>query len=93
MDDEYEYTIACPTCTFLNQETNILCTICNTRLLPENISSNIIEEKFMSITGENGINATRYLQIADNNLDKAVSLYYQDKNSLLRNRLIPPTYH
>ena len=78
MDEEQQYTIACPSCTFLNQETNTLCTICNTRLMPGNIPSNNIEEKFMSITGTNGMLATQYLQISDNNLDRALSLYYQD---------------
>ena len=70
--------IACPECTFLNDSTNTNCDICDTAL-KEDIQENPLEKEFMTLTGENRSTAQEYLQVASNNIDKAVSLFFQDK--------------
>ena len=72
--------IPCPECTFLNSSTNTNCDICDTNLKNDiELIVNPLEEEFMNLTNSNRSSAQEYLKITNNNIDKAVGLYYQDK--------------
>lgn len=72
--------INCPVCTFLNNASNTNCDCCDSLLNPNsNIESNPLEDEFMTLTGESRSIAKEYLEVTFNNLDKAVGLFFEDK--------------
>ena len=72
--------INCPVCTFLNNPNNTNCDCCDSLLNPDsNIEINPLEDEFMQLTGETRSIAKEYLEITFNNLDKAVGLFFEDK--------------
>jgi hypothetical protein len=72
--------IPCPECTFLNSSTNTNCDICDTNLKDDTeLIVNPLEDEFMNLTDSNRSSAQEYLKIVNNDIDKAVGLYYQDK--------------
>jgi len=78
--------INCPVCTFLNNSNNTYCELCDNILVEGNIIiNNPLEDEFMQLTGESRIKAKEYLGVTSNNLDKAVSFYYEDKDRGISN--------
>lgn len=76
-----ELSNKCPICTFNNALTNTNCDVCDALLVEEeNIipETKELEDKFMALTGDTRTIAQEYLKVSDN-LDKAVSFYFQDK--------------
>ncbi len=72
--------INCPVCTFLNNSTNTNCDCCDSLLNPDsNVENNPLEDEFMKLTGESRSIAKEYLETTINNLDRAVGLFFEDK--------------
>ena len=72
--------INCPVCTFLNNPSNTNCDCCDSLLNPDSVAeNNPLEDEFMKLTGESRSVATEYLGVTFNNLDKAVGLFFEDK--------------
>ena len=74
--------INCPICTYLNEPENTHCDCCDSLLNPNTeIEDNPLENEFMTLTGEPRSKAKLYLgtEIANNSVDSAVALYYEDK--------------
>ena len=71
--------VYCPTCTFLNNQSNTNCDCCDSPLLLDNPTENDpLEDEFMQITGEPRSSAQNYLRISNKSLDNAVSLFYSN---------------
>lgn len=72
--------INCPVCTFLNNPSNSNCDCCDSLLNPDSVvENNPLEDEFMKLTGESRSVAKEYLGVTFNNLDKAVGLFFEDK--------------
>ena len=80
--------INCNNCTFSNLENSIHCSMCGNNL-SHNLkqTANNIEIQFMQITNTTQFVAKKYLTMSNNNLDRAVNLYYQfnDSNIIINN--------
>lgn len=71
--------INCPVCTFLNLNTNTNCDCCDSILIEGTEINNPLEDEFMQLTGDTRSIAQEYLQVSENSIDKAIGLYYEDK--------------
>jgi len=69
----------CPVCTFLNTNTNTNCDCCDSILIEGVENKNPLEDEFMQLTGDTRSVSQEYLKVVNNNIDKAISLYYEDK--------------
>ena len=79
--------ITCPTCTLLNNSTNINCDVCDSILRPEEEieETNPLEDEFMQITGSTRSEAQEYLKTTNNNIESAISYYFSDKEMGISN--------
>lgn len=77
--------INCPVCTFINNFSNTHCECCDSPLRSD-IIENPNEDQFMSLTGEDRSKAKEYLQVTNNDIDKAVALFFEDKDRGLTNQ-------
>ena len=71
--------INCPVCTLLNPSTNTNCDVCDSPLVEGDNTENKLEDEFMALTGESRSKAQEYLKVSNNELDKALGFYYEDK--------------
>ena len=80
--------IKCPVCTLLNPRTNTNCDVCDSPLTEETTTNNPLEDQFMQLTGESRSKAQEYLKVTQGDLDKAVGMFYQDKEMGITNQQI-----
>jgi len=76
--------VNCPVCTFINNFSNSHCECCDSPLRAD-IQENPNEEQFMNITGEPRPKAKEYLEVTNNDVDKAVALFFEDKDRGISN--------
>tara|TARA_E500000178_G_scaffold347522_1_gene400991 strand:+ start:1107 stop:2177 length:1071 start_codon:yes stop_codon:yes gene_type:complete len=79
--------IQCPVCTLNNSRSNTNCDICDSLLVPgsEPLENNPIEDEFMQLTGSSRSEAREYLSSTSNNLETAISYFYNDREMGINN--------